>query len=125
MPSVKDLPRYAGQPNEVANDFLEKFEIFYDAFKRNDVEKLARFPLNLAGNALRWWKACIYSQSDWATTERDFLKPYGKNFIDLDIACESTRVLASEDPLRHVFNILKCLRTTNSNATEADKERII
>ena len=46
---------------------------------------------------------------------------FGKKKADLDLAGESLRVAANENPLAYVYNVLNYLKVTRPNATEPEK----
>ena len=57
----------------------------------------------------------------WTDLKAAFLTTFGKTRVDFNIGGESSGLLASEDPVAFVYQVLNVVNTTSPNATEAEK----
>ena len=82
--------------------------------------KLKHLYLAVTKNAMRWHESNKHLHN-WADLKADFLNTFLKTRVDFDIVGQSSRLLASEDPVVFVFQVLNVVNTTSPNATEAEK----
>ena len=77
------FPIYSAERNEDADDFLERFER-YGHFRGWDEAKFRYyFSIALRGRAYTWFM--VNKNSSWAVIRAEFLKTYGKTFVDWDL----------------------------------------
>ena len=101
------------------DEFFDKIELCPNAFGWKADEKAPRLRLVLTKNALHWYQN--NAQLGWEDLKKQFLRTFGKNKIDLDIAGESLRTVANEDPGGFVSSVLNYLKLTRPIAGDTEK----
>ena len=118
--SLRDLPSFAVEPDEDADEFMQRFERCGYVHGWTAEVKVKHLYLAVRKNAMRWHEANKHLQT-WDALKTDFLTTFGKTGVDFDIAGKSSRLLASEDPVAFVIKVLNVVSTISPNATEVEK----
>lgn len=140
--SLKDLPTFGGYPYENASQFVQQFENYTQIYGWTEEFKLKHFKLALTHNAASWLynlekkteeqrapvanvpvsaNAPVGPLYTWEELNDNFIKTFGKTYIDYDLMGKSGRMKFAEDPLSYVLNMLTYLNETSPHASEKDK----
>ena len=118
---LKDLPTFAGQSHESAEEFLLKYENCATVHGWGDADKQKYMALACEKSALRWHEANKANFASFSDLKKEFLSTFGKNIFDLDLQGYTRRHAAQEDPLAYVFETLEFIRMSNPQASDIEK----